>query len=62
MQKNRRRNEDRRKYNGTPGFPFKDSSGAAIRECRRKIPDRRIGSIQTEWIDEIVIDRGVTEP
>jgi carbon storage regulator len=35
--------------------PFKDSNGATIKERRRKIPDRRIGNIRAEWIDEGVI-------
>jgi hypothetical protein len=46
---NRRQNKD------MPGVPFKDSNGATIKDCRRKIPDRRINNIQAEWIDEIVI-------
>ncbi len=46
---NRRQNKD------FPGVPFKDSNGATIEYCRRKIPDRRINNIQSEWIDEIVI-------
>ena len=28
-----------------PRVPFKDSNGATITRCRRKIPDRRIGYI-----------------
>jgi len=55
MKNKRRRNDDRRQNNGTPSFPFKDSSGATIRECRRRIPDRRTSNIQVEWIDETVI-------
>ena len=38
-----------------PRVPFKDSNGATITECRRKIFDRRIHSIQAKWIEEIVI-------
>ena len=38
-----------------PRVPFKDSHGATIKECRRKIPDRRILNMQVEWIGEIVI-------
>jgi hypothetical protein len=55
MKDNRLRNEDRRQNNVMPSFPFKDSSGATIRGCRRKIPERRINNIQAERIDEIVI-------
>ena len=40
---------DRRQNNDMPIVPFKDSNGATITECRRKIPDRRIGNINTEW-------------
>ena len=48
MKNKRLRNGDRRQNNGTPSFPFKDSNGATIRECRRHIPDRRIGNTQAE--------------
>ena len=46
---------DRRQNDVMPGIPFKDSNGATIKECRRKIPDRRINNIQAEWINEVVI-------
>jgi len=36
----------RRHKNDMPRVPFKDSNGATIKECRRKIPDRRIGNVQ----------------
>jgi hypothetical protein len=35
-----------------PAVPFKDSKGMIIRECRRKVPDRRIGNIHLEWISD----------
>jgi len=46
---------DRRQNSDMPSVPFKDSSGATIRECRRKTPGRRMFNMQIEWIDEIVI-------
>ena len=55
MKNKRLRNDDRRQNKVMPGFPFKDSIGATIRECRRKTPDRRINNTQAEWIDETVI-------
>ena len=42
--------------NNIPRVLFKDSNGATIKECRRKIPDRRIDNIQSEQINEIVLD------
>jgi hypothetical protein len=48
--------DDRRQGETMPRVPFKDSNGVTVRECRRKTPDRRIGNIQAEWIDEIVLD------
>ena len=33
---------DRRHNNVELRLPFKDSAGATIRECRRRIPDRRL--------------------
>lgn len=46
---------DRRHSSSMPRVPFKDSNGATIKTNRRRIPDRRIGEIQAEWVDEIVI-------
>ena len=46
---------DRRHDYDMPKVPFKDSNGATITECRRRIPDRRINNIQAEWISENVI-------
>jgi hypothetical protein len=46
---------DRRLDENMPRVTFKDSNGATIKGCRRKIPDRRIGNIQVEWIDDVVI-------
>lgn len=55
MRNKRSQISERRQYTVMPRVPFKDSNGATIKECRRKIPDRRIGNIQVEWINEIVI-------
>ncbi|MGB5337712.1 MAG: hypothetical protein WBO06_01320 [Gammaproteobacteria bacterium] len=46
---------DRRQNNYKPRYPFKDSKGATIRECRRKIQDRRIGNIEAELTSGVVI-------
>ena len=43
---------DRRQNKGIPGFPFKDSNGLIIKECRRKTPDRRIGIIEAELLSD----------
>jgi hypothetical protein len=48
MKNNRLRNNDRRQNKGMPSFPFKDSRGVTVRECRRKIPERRKNNIQAE--------------
>lgn len=39
---------DRRLRKDMPPTPFKDSNGATITECRRKILDRRRGRAQAE--------------
>jgi len=39
---------DRRLRKDMPITPFKDSNGATIKECRRKIPDRRMGRARAE--------------
>lgn len=52
MMKNKRTEiSDRRHDYGMPEIPFMDSNGATIKECRRKVPDRRITNIRAEWID-----------
>ena len=35
----------RRQREDMPRVPFKDSMGATINECRRKVPDRRLNNI-----------------
>lgn len=47
---------EKRHNKDMPSVPFKDSHGATIWECRRKILDRRNYNIHTEWIDELVIN------
>jgi hypothetical protein len=47
---------DRRYQEDMLRVPFKDSHGVMIKECRRKIPERRIGNIQAEWLDTKWID------
>jgi hypothetical protein len=55
MKNNRLHNDDRRQNDVMLSFPFKDSHGATITECRRRIPDRRLNNIHAEWINEDVI-------
>jgi len=55
MRNKRLQFSERRYKEDMPKVPFKDSNGATIHECRRRIPDRRIANIQSEWFDEIVI-------
>ena len=45
---------DRRQNKDIPRVPFKGSNGATLWECRRKIPDRRIGDIEAERLDGFV--------
>ena len=44
---------DRRQERVMPRTSFKDSNGATIKECRRRIPDRRLNlnNINAEWIE-----------
>ena len=46
MRNKRTEFNNRRKNDEIPAVPFKDSNGATIKECRRKIPDRRIDNIR----------------
>jgi hypothetical protein len=43
---------DRRQKMDMPGVPFKDTKGVMVKQCRRKTPDRRAGSIHLEWISD----------
>jgi hypothetical protein len=47
-----RRGGERRKQFTTPQFPFYDTTGHMLERDRRFIPDRRLGSITVEWINE----------
>ena len=49
---------DRRWKDAIPKFPFKDSNGVKVKECRRKIPGRRMIMLKGEWIDELVMGLG----
>ena len=56
MMKNKRfQFGDRRQNAAMPGVPFKDSNGATIKKCRRKIRDRRTDNIPADRYHRIVI-------
>ena len=49
MMRNKRFQFGDRRQNATmPGVPFKDSNGATIKKCRRKILDRRTDNTQAD--------------
>lgn len=52
MEDHRIRRGDRRQNKGKYRLPFRDSDGVTVKECRRKIPDRRIGNIEAELCSE----------
>ena len=54
---NRRKFGDRRQNKTMPSVPFKDSKLVTVWECRRKIPDRRIGNTQGERLNDLVISQ-----
>jgi hypothetical protein len=45
MREKRSEASDRRHINNIPRTPFKDSNGATIKKCRRKILDRRTNDV-----------------
>ena len=45
---------NRRQFSGKPQFQFVDSNGAIIRECRRRVPDRRIDRVRAERINDVL--------
>ena len=49
---------DRRWNDAIPKFPFKDGYGVTVKECRRKIPGRRMTILNGEWNDELVMGLG----
>ena len=46
------RSTDRRHETGKTKDRPGDNDGATVADDRRHIPDRRIGNIEVEWIDE----------
>ena len=51
MRNRRLQFSDRRYKEDMSKVPFKDGNGATIHESRRRIPDRRIANLQSDWID-----------
>ncbi len=43
---------NRRQFSDMPQFPFMDSNGTIIRECRRRVPDRRIDRARAERMND----------
>jgi len=46
---------DRRRSAAVPAIPFRDSKGLIIVEDRRKMPDRRLNTVQAEWVNEFLL-------
>lgn len=51
MKDNRVQVDDRRKGFVSPELPFMTDNGITVARERRHIPDRRVNSINVEWID-----------
>lgn len=47
----RHRMAERRHHREITKFPLSDSEGVLVLADRRLQPDRRLGNIETEWID-----------
>jgi len=47
----KRNRQDRRCREGRTKFPLRDSGGELVRADRRARPDRRLSSIEVEWLD-----------
>ena len=56
MEDRRSHIRDRRDYSRRPEFPLRDSDNILVFEDRRRIPDRRMSSIEVDWIDEHLIE------
>ena len=55
MENRRKRKKDRRDYNRPPEFPLRDSDNRFVLADRRRVPDRRTGSIEVDWIEEDLV-------
>ena len=61
--KNRRKEGDRRSFGRTEIFPFIGKNGNVLHESRSRSPDRRLNSLEVEWIsmalvhDELIAQR-----
>lgn len=46
------RKKERRSFGGKASFPLKTNGGCLVENDRRSIPDRRLGNIHLELIDD----------
>ena len=47
------RKKERRRFGGKASFPLKTNGGCLVENDRRSIPDRRLGNIHLELIDDV---------
>lgn len=52
---NRRKNSDRRSFGRTEIFPYTDKNGCVLHKSRSREPDRRLNSLQVEWISMALV-------
>lgn len=57
---NRRKGGDRRSFRPTQPFPFTDTKGSFLRDCRSRLPDRRLNNLETEWISMALVHNELT--
>lgn len=57
---NRRKGGDRRSFRPTQAFPFTDTKGSLLQDCRSRSPDRRLNSLETEWISMALVHNELT--
>ena len=56
MEDRRNHVRDRRNYSLRPEFTLRDSDNILVLEDRRRVLDRRMSSIEVDWIDEHLIE------
>jgi len=52
MKDRRSHKRDRRNFTQQQEFPLRDSDNKLVLADRRRVPDRRTGSIEVDWIEE----------
>jgi hypothetical protein len=55
MKNRRKAGGDRRSFRQAPAFPFADTNGCLLHDCRSRKPDRRLNNLSAKWISMALV-------